>query len=142
MVNPMADVGPGAAPLARAVGSEQEERPAAAEPKDIKDALQTIFNRMVEVKVVTIVEAVDLDISITNGRSNASLQPFGKKVDALVTIFNLIDGDVINVIPPRLRDDAALLSYHSAQVDKSMAVLPANIAAVVDLGKAIIREFS
>jgi hypothetical protein len=138
----MADAGPGPVALAGAAGADDGAPPAAAEPKDIKSALQTIFNRMVEVKVVTIVEAVDLDISITNGRSSASLQPFGKKVDALVTIFNLIDGDVINIIPPNLRDDAALRDYHSSQVDKSMAVLPANIAAVVDLGKAILREFS
>jgi hypothetical protein len=120
----------------------ERSEPVAAEPKDIKDALLGVFNRMVEVKVVTIVEAVELDIKVTRGSTSATLKPFGQKVEALVTIFNLIDGDVINIIPPNLRDDAALRDFHTAQVDKSMAVLPANIASIVNLGKAIVREFS
>ena len=39
-----------------------------------------------------------------------------------------------------LRDDEALRAYHSAQVEKSMKVLPDNVRALVDLGKAIINE--
>jgi hypothetical protein len=57
---------------------------------------------------------------------------------ALVTVFNLIDGDVTNIVAPSLKDDQAIRDFHSAQVEKSMAVLPSNVATLVDFGKELI----
>jgi len=116
------------------------EPPEPADGKSIKDTLGRIFNGLVEVKVVTILENVDLEMATGDGRTVATLKPFNKEVQALVTIFNLIDGDVVNVISPDLQGNTELRAFHTAQVDKSMAVLPANIAALVQLGKAIIDE--
>ena len=62
--------------------------------------------------------------------------------EALVTIFDLVDGDVTNVISPALKDDESLRAYHASQVEKSLTVLPANIKAVVDLGRTLINEFT
>lgn len=117
--------------------------PAEAEPPDegIPKKLERIFNGLVEVKVVTIVHDILLDIKSTNGRTTATFDGIDQQVPALITIFNLIDGDVINVIAPSLQDDASLRAFHTAQVDKSLVVLPANIEALVNLGKAIINEF-
>lgn len=112
-----------------------------ATTESIKKSLKTIFNGLIEVKVVTIVESVGLDVATDEGRTTASLKPFDREVDALVTVFNLLDGDVINVVAPSLEDKAEIRAFHTAQVEKSVAVLPANLAALVKLGKAIIDEF-
>lgn len=109
--------------------------------ESIKRTLVTAFNRLVQVKVVTIVSKTELDVRNANDRTSADLTPFNKEVDALVTVVNLIDGDVINVIAPGLKDDAEMRAFHTAQVEKSMAVLPANIEAMVNLGKAIVERF-
>jgi len=114
----------------------------AVSDQGIGDKLRTIFNGLVEVKVVTIVQDIALDVSAGSGRTTASFKPFDQQVPALITIFNLIDGDVINVIAPSLEDNAAIRAFHTAQVEKSLAVLPANIEALVSFGKAIIKEFS
>ncbi len=124
----------------------QEARalPRGAQPassESIKKSLKTIFNGLIEVKVVTIVENVELDVATGDGRTTATLKPFGRQVDALITVFNLLDGDVINVIAPNLADKAEIRAFHTAQVEKSVAVLPANLEALVKLGKAIINEF-
>lgn len=115
--------------------------PEVATDQGIGDKLRTIFNGLVEVKVVTIVQDIALDVSAGQGRTTASFKPFDREVPALITIFNLIDGDVINVIAPSLQDNAELRAFHTAQVEKSLAVLPANIEALVSFGRAIIKEF-
>ena len=110
--------------------------------KGIKDRLFDIFEEMVEVRVVTAVGNVEVTLTQEepNGPIKTGIDTGGKVTDALVTIFDLVDGDVTNVIAPALRDDEALRAYHSAQVEKSMKVLPDNVRALVDLGKAIINE--
>jgi len=130
-------------PLATPVASIAPAEAAPAEPDDkLSKKLEKIFNGLIEVKVVTIVHDVPLDVRIEDGRTTASFDAVDQQLPALITIFNLIDGDVINVVPPSLKDDDALRAFHTAQVDKSLVVLPANIEALVNLGKAIINEFS
>ena len=116
--------------------------PDGATDEGIGEKLRAIFNGLTEVKVVTIVQDIGLDVSAGQGRTTASFKPFEQQVPALITIFNLIDGDVINVIAPSLEENAGLRAFHTAQVEKSLAVLPANVEALVSFGKAIIREFS
>jgi hypothetical protein len=60
--------------------------------------------------------------------------------DALVTIIDLTDGDVVNVISPSLKDDEGLRAFHTAQVEKSLTVLPENLRAMFDLGKVLYNE--
>lgn len=127
-----------------AVPKLQVDEGASASPerKTIVDQLVQVFNQMVEVKVVTILEQVELDLQAPQGRTMATITPFKKDLNALVTVFNLVDGDVINIIAPEVKDDEALRAFHAAQVEKSLTVLPANIASMVELGKAIISEFT
>lgn len=118
-----------------------DEASGSPERRTIVDQLVQVFNQMVEVKVVTILERVELDLQAPQGRTMATITPFKKDLNALVTVFNLIDGDVINIIAPEVKDDEALRSFHTAQVEKSLTVLPANMASMVELGKAILKEF-
>jgi hypothetical protein len=112
--------------------------------KGIKDRLFDIFEEMVEVRVVTAVGNAEVTLTQEepNGPVKTGIVTGEQKqlTDALVTIFDLVDGDVTNVIAPSLRDDAELRAFHSDQVEKSMKVLPDNVRALVELGKAIINE--
>ncbi len=122
--------------------NEEAQMPDVATDQGIGDKLRTIFNGLTEVKVVTIVQDINLDVSVGSGRTTATFKPFDQQVPALITIFNMIDGDVINVIAPSLEDNLTLRAFHTAQVEKSLAALPANIEALVAFGKAIVKEFS
>ena len=139
-VDEVANGVPAAVAVTRA--DEEVRVPDVATDQGIGDKLRTIFNGLTEVKVVTIVQDVALDVSAGHGRTTASFKPFDQQVPALVTIFNMIDGDVINVVAPSLEDNAALRAFHTAQVETSLAVLPANVEALVSFGRAIIKEFS
>ncbi len=114
-----------------------------AAKKDLGDKLTAVFNGLTELRVFTIVDDVPVEISTTqDNRTIATFATVKPDVPALITVFNLIDGDVVNVIAPSLADNAEIRAYHTAQVEKSLAVLPANIQALVGLGKAILDEFT
>lgn len=117
-----------------------------ASDSQITGTLRRMFGELTEIKVVTAVG--DVKVSITpddakgKGRTTTTVNTQGTETsNALVTIFDLVDGDVTNVISPALKDDEALRSYHTAQVEKSLTVLPGNIKALVDLGRTLINEF-
>jgi hypothetical protein len=108
----------------------------------IVDKLRKMFDELVEVKVITAVGGVNITLPV--GGSGAATIDTGTDAlhDALVTIVNLVDGDVTSVIAPTLKDDAELRAFHLTQVDKSMAVLPTNITALVGFGKALLNDFN
>jgi len=130
------------APVSGARTGEEAQMSDDATRQDFGDKLRKIFNGLIEVRVFTIVHDVTVDMATVDDRTRAMVAPISEQVPALITIFNLIDGDVINVVAPSLVDNAEVRAFHTAQVDKSLAVLPHNIEAMVTLGKAIIDEFS
>ncbi len=112
--------------------------PTGLDEQRIKDRLVGMFNELVHVRVITVVG----NATVTLGR-NGGTRPtidIGEAPlnDAIVTIFNLVDGDVTNVIAPALKDDQAMRDFHAAQVEKSMAVLPSNVTAIGQFGKQLI----
>ena len=112
-----------------------------ADRKTITDRLEAIFNGMVELKVVTAVGPVALSFPEVEGRTATKIETDQAPLtDAIVTIFDMIDGDVTNLISPNLKDDEALRAFHALQVEKSLTVLPANIKALMEFGKALIDE--
>jgi hypothetical protein len=106
----------------------------------IRDKLRRMFDELVEVKVITVVGDVSVTLPGTGGGRSTLDTGQAPLSDAIVTIFNLVDGDVTNVIAPALKDDAAMRAFHATQVEKSMAVLPQNIAAMVDFAKALLND--
>ncbi len=114
-----------------------------ADRKTITDRLESVFNGMVELKVVTAVGPVGLSFPEADGRTLTKLETEAAPItDAIVTIFDMVDGDVTNVISPNLRDDEGLRAFHAIQVEKSLTVLPANLRALLEFGKALIDEIS
>ena len=112
--------------------------PAELDEGGIKDRLMRMFSELIHVRVITVVG--DATVSLPQaGGGRTTIRTEDKPLDqALVTIFNLIDGDVTNIVAPALKDDQAIRDFHSAQVEKSMAVLPSNVATLVDFGKELI----
>jgi len=106
--------------------------------RGIKDKLVRMFDELVQIKVVTVIGNVTVTLPGERGGRPAVDTERAPLNDAIVTIFNLVDGDVTNVIAPALKDDQAVRDFHSTQVEKSMAVLPSNIAALVAFGKELI----
>jgi hypothetical protein len=108
----------------------------------VRETLTKLFEELTEVRVVTVVGNVEVTLSSTEGGAakTSITTPDAKMTEAIVTVFDLVDGDVTHVIAPSLRDDVALQSHHAEQVERSMRVLPDNIRAMVDLGKAILHE--
>ncbi len=114
-----------------------------ADRKTIADRLESVFNGMVELKVVTAVGPVALSFPEAEGRTLTRIDTEAAPItDAIVTIFDMVDGDVTNVISPNLRDDEGLRAFHAIQVEKSLTVLPANLRALLEFGKALIDEIS
>ncbi len=113
-----------------------------ADEKGILATLERVFGELTEVKVVTAVGALEITLPEENGRTKTRFNPEAEAIrDAIVTVFDLVDGDVTNVIAPALKDDESIRSFHAQQVEKSLTVLSDNIKALVELGKAIKNEF-
>lgn len=108
----------------------------------IRSTLRRMFGDLTELKVVTVVGDMEVSLQEEDGRTKTRIgRPPESPAAAFITIFDLVDGDVTNVIPSSVKDDdGALRAYHAAQVEKSLAVLPGNIKALMDLGTRIIDD--
>src|SRR5687768_13910401 len=84
----------------------------------IREVLARVFKELTEIRVVTAVGDVSVVLrSSDNGATiKTDVLTTEANAKALVTIFDLIDGDVTNMISPALRDDESLRAFHSAQV--------------------------
>ena len=113
-----------------------------ADEKGIRATLERVFGELTEIKVVTAVGSLAVTLPEENGRTKTRFDPDAAPItDAIVTIFDLIDGDVTNVISPTLKDDESIRAFHAQQLEKSITVLSDNIKALVELGRAIKDEF-
>lgn len=133
--------------IAATKGATMTLVPAEATPADqaqgdhwIVDKLRKMFEELAEVKVITVVGNVTVGLpAAVGGRATVDTGQ-APLTDAIVTLFNLVDGDVTNVIAPALKDDSAMRAFHATQVEKSMAVIPSNIEALVNFAKALIHD--
>ncbi|GAA4463929.1 hypothetical protein [Phytohabitans houttuyneae] len=118
------------------VSSKDDIKP---EGDGIRETLARIFKELTEIRVVTAVG--DVEIALRRSEDGATIktdvQTTGKNAKALVTIFDLIDGDVTNMISPDLLGDESLRAFHSAQVEKSIKVIPEHIRALIEVGQKI-----
>ena len=97
-----------------------------------------ILNDLLEVKVVTAVDTVDVFMSTTDDATATTLKTDKALEKSIVTVVKITDGDVTTVISESLLDNAELRAYHEAQVAKSMQVLPDNLRALVEIARSII----
>lgn len=113
----------------------------ATSDQSILQRLGNIFDELTEIRVVTAVENVTVRLTQKGTRTKTEFDPGAEPITrAIVTIFDLIDGDVTNIIAPELKDDEAVRSFHAMQVEKSLAVLPDNLNAILKFGQALMNE--
>ena len=106
----------------------------------IREALSRVFKELTEIRVVTAVTDVKVVLRTSaDGTVETTMRDTETETKALITVFDLIDGDVTTVISPALRDDESLRAFHSAQVEKSLKVLPDHVRALVDVGQKIFQ---
>ncbi|XVU29795.1 hypothetical protein ACQPZJ_22730 [Actinoplanes sp. CA-054009] len=122
------------------IDDKTPRRAGADRSRDIVPKIIQMFNELTEIKVVTVVGKVQVELEESDGRTATKVTTPEPPTEALVTIFDLTDGDVTNVISPELRDDEALRSYHLQQVDRSIQVLPAHFKTLIDAAETIINH--
>jgi hypothetical protein len=98
------------------------------------------LNDLAEVKVVTAVGDLPVKISTKGDSTSTTLPDKVLDGDAIVTIVKLLDGDVTTVIGSDLLANAELRALHTAQVSASLAVLPTNLKALVDIAKSLLDQ--
>lgn len=104
---------------------------APATKESIQQKLLDAVQELITLKVVTLVDkatvTIDKDGKATVTHDGATTHA------ALVSFFNLIDGDVTNVVAPSLKDDTALRDFHTAQVERALKVLPQNLKDLAEV---------
>ncbi|MFF5295911.1 hypothetical protein [Paractinoplanes globisporus] len=111
-----------------------------ADSHDIKGTITRIFAEMTEIKVVTAVGKVEIVFEESGGRTKTKINTPDPPTDVLITIFDLVDGDVTNVISPGLQDNQALRDFHLQQVERSVRVLPEHFKALIDAAETILNR--
>jgi hypothetical protein len=104
----------------------------------LMERLGRIFNDMTQLKIVTVVGQVNVTVAENNERSRTTVDTTGvKDLKGMVTIIDLLDGDITNIIDPSVETSDTLRSFHATQVEKSQAIIASNVSAVIELAKAI-----
>jgi hypothetical protein len=127
--------------LAAVAEANAEVQPASdLDAKDLKDRLRATFKGLAQVRVVTAIgDAQAVLVKDPDGTFSTELILEQNKNTAFVTLFNLADGDVTNVLPPKQLENEILRSFHAEQVERSLKVLPDNLRAAVDIAERIIK---
>ena len=103
------------------------------EEKGVLETLGDVFQGLANVRVVTVIGMVDVDPA-----DAAAARP-AKGREGLETVIDLVDGDARNVISPKvLAEHPDLREFHATQVEAALKVLPANIGALIELGRFLL----
>ena len=98
---------PVAVPDAEPVGS--------GEARSFIKKAEAILNDLLEVKVVTAVGNIDIDIRTTGDSTKTTLKTTRALEQSIVTVIKITDGDVSTIISESLLDNAELRAFHTEQ---------------------------
>ena len=101
------------------------------------DKAKHILTDLLEVKVVTAVGDVNIQITTEGDSTKTTLKSVKAPQSAIVTVVKIADGDVTTVISEALLTNTELRAFHSEQLDKSLKVLPDNLRALVDIARTL-----
>ncbi|MFN8017136.1 MAG: hypothetical protein U0P45_03340 [Acidimicrobiales bacterium] len=99
--------------------------------------LEKYIDELVTVEVITMVDDVTVEID-AEGTWKVTHAP-KKAVPAYLTRLNLASGDIKNVVPKSLEDDAGLREFHVAQVERGAAILPKNLKTLAEAAREILK---
>ena len=107
----------------------------APQKNDLLDKLKDAAEKLLTLHVATIVGQAEVKLDAT-GKVMSVTTPEGP-VDAIVTILDLVGGDVTTHIAPDLKNDSDLRAFHEALVGPAAAVLPNNLKALADAVRSV-----
>ena len=120
------------------VAVPDDEPVGSGEARSFIKKAEAILNDLLEVKVVTAVGNIDIDIRTTGDSTKTTLKTTRALEQSIVTVIKITDGDVSTIISESLLDNAELRAFHTEQIAKSLQVLPDNLRALVEIAQSII----
>lgn len=113
------------------------------ETNRLKTTISNLYNNLVNVTVVTAIG--DLGVQLTTNDDNEkiafTIPPQTKPVDAFVTQFDLLEGDIVSTLPTNYAEHPSVQELHHRNVETATKVLPENIESVVNAGREVIKLF-
>jgi hypothetical protein len=122
-----------------AAGPSPGNPPAGDHAQSFIDRAKAILSDLLEVKVVTGVGAIDVEITTDGDSTTTKLNTVKPLQESIVTVVKIADGDVSTVISEGLVGNADLRAFHADQVAKSLTVLPDNLRALVAVAKSLLE---
>ncbi len=102
-------------------------KPATSVPQG-KDSWQAKLleyaHQLTVLKVLTYIGNAEVELDPDGLIGRIQVTDGGKSI---VTVLNLVGGDITNVIPDEVKNDTGLRDFHASQVEKASAVLPNNL---------------
>ena len=108
--------------------------------ENIKNSVRRFVTDLTNVKVVTVIEQSPVEyVFDDSGTRVIERLKEEKPVDAFVTEIDLVDGDLVHVVPPSYADHPEIADLHSKNVGRASNVVPANLKAMADAAQALIQ---
>lgn len=111
----------------------------ASEKNAIKNTIARVYGSLVNVTVVTTVGGVTATLTAQDGEKIDVTLASDGTATAFVTQIDLLEGDVVSSLPENYDELQFVLALHEKNVELASKVLPANIEALVNAGRQVIK---
>lgn len=88
-------------------------------------------------KVVTYVGGAEIGTDENGLVNKVTITQGGRP---LLTVIDLVGGDLTNVVDPSLKGEADMVKFHGEQVQKAAAVLPSNLKLLGEFVKSVFKN--
>jgi hypothetical protein len=111
---------------------------------DVWDKLLRGVQSAVELRVITMVGGVKLAGKLTGPEVDFADDKSKVTSDAIVTSINLVQGDIISIVPDQFwaPDKEVIRKYHEQQVSNGHEIVVRNLRLISEVGEALIRTLS
>lgn len=106
---------------------------------NLQDKLVKALNAVVKLKVVTFVGPVEVSGSLDALKVDMPITKPGE--DAIVTSIDLVQGDIVNVVPGRFwtPEQVAVREFHQQQVGEAKEIVDRNVKLILAAGKSLVE---
>jgi hypothetical protein len=109
--------------------------------KELLKALADGVKELATLRIITAVCPLEIRVKGVAGATQDGIEPkVGEVKDGIVTIIDLVQGDVKNFMTDSIRQDdkKSLFDFHASQVTMSRDIIAGNIKALADLARGLI----
>ena len=117
------------------LNAEPSEKPPNEE--SWKTRLLEYAHQLSVLKVVTYVGGAEIGTDENGLVNKVTITEGGKP---LLTVIDLVGGDLTNVVDPSLKGEADMIKFHGEQVQKAAEVLPNNLRLLGEFVKSIFKS--